>query len=320
MLLAQFIFLKIVIRKDVSYLLVKPRTKSDLLVILATLNSRTELPEKAKQYYLAQEKGYRGELLNDLWVEKINEDILVLHNLLFEINHSQFQIDTLLIAQDRIYLLDVKNHEGDYIYKNDGFYTLSGKETKNHLHQLKRCKNLLRQLLQILGYNYPIESYLIFINPEFFLYTVPPDLPIVFPTQLNRFYTNLNKRPSKLSDKHKTLANKLIAEDKSESYSSQLPNYQYDQVQKGLTCANCCSLSTVVDKKRVICGDCGHSEGFESAVLRNVEEYKILFPERKITTLGIVEWCGGVGSPKVIRRILKNQLTFVENGRYCYYE
>lgn len=307
-------------RKDVGYLLIKPREKSDLLVILEILNTRTELPEKTKQYYLVQEKGYRGEQMNDLWVEKLKEELLVLHNLLFEINHSQFQIDTLLIAQDRIYLLDIKNHEGDYHYKNDGFYTLSGKETKNHLHQLKRCETLLRQLLQTLGYNYPINSYLIFINPEFFLYNAPPDLPIVYPNQLNRFYTTLNKRSSKLSDRHKTLATKLLAEDKSESSYSQLPNYQYDQVQKGFTCACCRSLLTSVIKKKVICSKCGHGEQLETAVMRCVEEHKLLFPEKKITTFVVYEWCGGVLSPKVIRRILKNQLTFVENGRYCYYE
>jgi len=318
-LLSPFIFPKIRIREDVDYLLVKSRTKSDLLVRLEILNARMELPEREKQYYLSLEKGYQGEQLNDLWVEKLKGEVCVLHNLLFEIKNTQFQIDTLIITQDRIYLLEVKNHEGDYIYKNDGFSTLSGKETKNHLHQLKRCETLLRQLLQILGNNYPIESYLIFINPEFFLYNVPPELPIVYPTQLNRFYTNLNKRPSKLNDRHKILANKLLAEDKRESSYSQLPTYQYDQVQKGCTCANCRSLSTVLDKQRVICGDCGHSEKFKTAVLRTIAEFTHLFPERRITTLEVFEWCGGVGSVKGIRRVLKNNFKPQGHGKYTYY-
>jgi hypothetical protein len=279
-----------------------------------------ELEEDENKYYLSQKKGYQGELLNDLWVEKLEEELFVLHNLLFEIKNTQFQIDSLIIAQDRIYLLDVKYHEGDYVYKNDGFYTLSNKEIRNHLHQLRRCETLLRQFIQTLGFNFPIESYLIFNNPEFYLYNAPPELPIVYPTQLTRFYNNLNKRPSKLSEKHKNLATKLLSQDIAESGYSKLPLYKYEQLRKGNTCCSCRSLSTTVINKRVVCSDCGHEESFEYAVLRNVKEYKLLFPDKKITTKGIYEWCGGVGSLKVIRRILKKHLTYVENGRYCYYK
>ncbi|MGM0903315.1 MAG: nuclease-related domain-containing protein [Bacillota bacterium] len=300
-------------------MIVKPRTKSRILAILEILNSRMELPEDEKQYYLSMEKGYRGELLNDLWVEKLTEEILVLHDLLFEIKNTQFQIDTLIIAQDRIYLLDVKYHEGDYIYKNDGFYTLAGKETKNHLHQLRRCETLLRQLLQTLGFNFPIESSLIFNNPEFFLYNVPPELPIIFPTQLKRFYNNLNKRSSKLSEKHKILAYKLLDEVKGESCYSKLPVYKYEQIKKGFTCGSCLSLLTTVDKNRVICTECRHIEHFESAVVRNVKEYKLLFPERKVTTIAIYEWCGGVGSQRSFRRILFNNFTPIGHGKFTHF-
>ncbi|WP_404329592.1 nuclease-related domain-containing protein [Mesobacillus maritimus] len=300
-------------------MIVKPRTKSRILAILEILNSRMELGEDVKQHYLTLEKGYRGELLNDLWVEKLQEEVLVLHDLLFEIKNSQFQIDTLIIAQDRIYLLDVKYHEGDYIYKNDGFYTLAGKETKNHLHQLKRCENLLRQLIQTLGFNFPIESYLIFNNPEFYLYNAPPELPIVFPTQLKRFYQNLNKRPSKLSEKHKILANKLLDEVKGESCYAKLPVYKYEQLQKGCTCGGCRSLLTVVEKRKVVCKECGRVESFETAVLRNVEEYRLLFPDRKITTIGVYEWFGGVGSLKVIRQVLMSNYKSQGHGKYTFY-
>lgn len=290
-----------------------------MLVILEILNSRMELAEEEKQYYLSQEKGHHGEQLNDLWVKKLEEELFVLHNLLFEMKNSQFQIDTLIIAQDRIYLLDVKYHKGDYIYKNDGFYTLSDNETKNHLHQLRRCETLLRQLLQTLGFNIPIESTLIFNNPEFYLYNVPPELPIIFPTQLKRFYNNLNKRPSKLSEKHKLLAKKLLDEDKGESSYSKIPIYKYHQIKKGFSCGTCFSLLTTVEKRKVVCTSCGHIEHLESALLRNVKEYMLLFPERKVTTLAIYEWCGGVGSQRSFRRILFNHFTPIGHGRFTHF-
>lgn len=301
-------------------MVIKPREKSHLLRSLEILNSRMDLTEDEKRYYLSQAKGYQGEKQNDLWVEKLPEDIFVLHDLLFEIRNTQFQIDTLIITQNQLYLLDVKNNEGDYIYKNDGFYTLSGNETKNHLHQLKRCESLLRQLLQTHGYNFPIESYLIFNNPEFFLYNVPPELPIVFPTQLKRFYQKLNKRPSKLSEKHKVLANKLLAKVKGDSCYSNPPNYEYDELQKGIVCVSCQSLQTTVVKKNIICLECGYLEKFEDAVLRSVEEYKLLFPERKVRTMAIYEWCGEVVSDKVIRTILHKNYKLNGLGRFSYFK
>ncbi len=300
-------------------MVIKPRKKSHLLRILEILNSRLDLTEDEQQYYRSQAQGYQGEKQNDLWVERLNEEILILHDLLFEIKNTQFQIDTLMITQDRLYLLDVKNNKGDYIYKNDGFYTLAGKETKNHLHQLRRCESLLRQLLQTLGYNFPIEGYLIFNNPEFFLYNVPPELPIVFPTQLKRFYQNLNKRPSKLSEKHKMLATKLKAMDKGDSCYSRPPAYNHDQLLKGIACGSCHSLITTVVRGKIICSECGHSEQFEASVLRSVEEYKLLFPERKITTMGIYAWFGEVVSDKVIRTILHRNYKLIGLGRYSYF-
>jgi Nuclease-related domain len=278
-----------------------------------------ELAEDENKYYLSQKKGYQGELLNDLWVEKLEEELFVLHNLLFEIKNTQFQIDSLIIAQDRIYLLDVKYHEGDYVYKNDGFYTLSNKEIKNHLHQLRRCETLLRQFIQTLGFNFPIESYLIFNNPEFYLYNAPPELPIVYPTQLTRFYNNLNKRPSKLSEKHKILAKKLLDEEKGESSYSKIPIYKYHQIKKGFSCGSCLSLLTIVENNKVVCTNCGHIEHLESALLRNVKEYMLLFPERKVTTLAIYEWCGGVGSNRSFRRILFNNFTPIGHGRFTHF-
>ena len=42
------------------------------------------------------------------------------------------------------------------------------------------------------------------------------------------------------------------------------------------------------------CETCGNVENWEVAVLRSVEEFKLLFPGRKITTNRVYEWCGGI--------------------------
>jgi hypothetical protein len=54
--------------------------------------------------------------------------------------------------------------------------------------------------------------------------------------------------------------------------------------------------------------------------MRNVEEFKVLFPEWKITTNGIQEWCQIVESKKMIGRILKRNLKSMGYGQWSFYE
>ncbi|WML48568.1 NERD domain-containing protein [Neobacillus sp. PS3-34] len=298
----------------------KSRTEPEKLKILRVLNTRMILTPEEKKYYLNLEKGYEGEVQFDLLTEKLQSDCLILNDLLLEVNNTTFQIDTLIIFSETIYLFEVKNFEGDFYYDADKLLTLSGKEIKNPLDQMKRSNSLLRQLLQNLSVNLPIEAYVISINPEFTLYQTPINLPIIFPTQLNRFLKKLDTKPSRLNSVHKKLADKLVSLHQTESPYSRLPPYEYHQLKKGMTCKRCHSFSMFVRGKKVVCSECGCDEVIESAVLRSVEELKLLFPDRKITTNGVHEWCSFIDSKKYISRILRKNYKIKSFGQWSYYE
>jgi hypothetical protein len=298
----------------------KERTEPKLLKRLRILNTRMDLTEDMKNYYQNQEKGFEGEVKFDLLTEKLPNNCYVLNDLLLETNNSEHQIDTSIIYQETFYLLDVKNFEGDFCYDTDKFLMKSGKEIKNPLIQLERSKSLLRQLLQNLGYHFTIEAYVIFINPEFTLYQTPLNLPFVFPTQINRFMNKLNLRPSRLTTLHNKLANQLVALHQTESNYSKLPPYEYHQLRKGCTCKLCNSFSLFVRGYSVVCNECGFKEPITSAIMRCVEEIKLLFPNRKITTNEIHEWFGVVESSKRIRRVLGKNLQVGGVGQWTFYE
>lgn len=122
----------------------KIRIESDLLKILRSLNTRSELSNEVKKYYFNQEKGFTGEVQFDLLTTKLKNDCYILNDLQLEFNNNSFQIDTVMIYQSTVYLIDVKNYEGNYYYENGNFYIMSGDEIKNPLDQLKRSKNLFR--------------------------------------------------------------------------------------------------------------------------------------------------------------------------------
>jgi len=145
----------------------KSRSEPVEVIILRLLNARMSLVEKDKQHFYNLVKGYEGEVMFDSLTEKLHCQSYILNDLLLESNGSKFQIDSIMLTQEPLYLFEVKNYEGDFYFENERFYTISKKEKeiKNPLQQLERSESLLRQLLQNLGYRIPIEAYVVFINP-----------------------------------------------------------------------------------------------------------------------------------------------------------
>ena len=184
---------------------------------------------------------------------------------------STLQIDTLIISQHTIFPYEIKNQEGDYRYESGNFYPkLSKDEIKNPLHQLNRSKLLLRPLLKNLGFILPIEGNVTFVNPNFTLYQAPLNQPIIHPTQLNSLMKKLNELPSKLTNRHKLLADQLISMHQTDSPYTRFPPYRYEQLQKEFICAKCNSLilSFLMIRERLYANTCGNEETVESALRR----------------------------------------------------
>lgn len=299
----------------------KQRFESEELKLLRSLHIRMKLFDQDLKNYMNLEKGFEGEKKYDKWLaENLSGNFQVLNDLLLEYSKNKFQIDSLIKSGGKFFNINVKNYEGDYYVDGDYWRTLSGLEIKNPLLQLQRSESLLRQLLHNLGYNMSVESYCIFINPKFHLYQAPMNPQLIFPTQLERFIQKINNQSSQLNDRHSQIANKLISLHIIESPYTRLPSYSYEKLEKGIFCPNCYSLDNYFFKERtLVCNKCGFEEGIESAILRNVEEFILLFPDRKITTKAIQDWCKIIDSDKTIRRILINNYQLMQHGRSSYY-
>jgi hypothetical protein len=302
--------------------ILKQRVEPRLLKILQVLKVRGRLSEEDKKYLHSLEKGLQGEQQFDSMTDHLQSNCLVIRDLLLEVNNTEFQIDTVIIYQDSIYLIDIKNFEGDYIYSPETLKTNYGREYKNPLQQLQRSLLLFKQLLQNLGgYNLAVEGFVVFVHSEFTLYQVPVDVPFVFPTQLKRFLKKLDQKPSHLQNTHKRLAEKLISLHKTNSNNAKIPVYEYAIQRKGLHCCNCSSFSVTVDGQILLCKDCGTKEKLSTAIIRMVDELKLLFPDRKITTSEVFEWCGGVlVSKKRINRVLGRHYRSVGVKRWKSFE
>ncbi|WP_373894196.1 nuclease-related domain-containing protein [Virgibacillus sp. CBA3643] len=301
----------------------KPRTISSELQTLKFLNLRMKLPPKDKQYFLQLSKGFDGELKFDTWTETLQCDCIIINDLLLKINNTIFQIDSLIIAGGKVYFYEVKNYEGDFVYhsQSDKFFIKPQQEIVNPVLQAARSESLLTQLLNRYGFNTNIESFVVFINDEFTLYQAPLDKPIIYPNQIKRYIKQFNSLSSKLNRNHFFLADKLISLHINDSPYKQLPSYSYDQLRKGITCLKCNSFSISLKGSKCICEQCGYMEAISTAVMRSVKEFQLLFPEQKITTNIIHDWCRVVKSKRTISSILAHNFRVESNNnnRWTYY-
>lgn len=299
---------------------VKDRYESTELKLLKVLNTRMDLTTEIKQYYFNLEKGFAGEKQFDLHIEPLAKNgWLILNDLLLQYHNSVFQIDSLFISHDTAYLFEVKNFEGDFYISGEKWFSRSGKEIKNPLLQLRRNEDSLRQLLQELGFPFPIESSIVFINPEFLLYQAPLDLPAIFPNQLNQYLKKMNRKPLRLKERHFGFAKRLVSESSNMSPYSKVPNYDYEALKKGIVCSCCKGFLTTLQGKKYVCSSCGYEEGMEAAVMRSVDEFIMLFPDKKITTNIVSDWCKIIRSKKTVRRILGKHLKLIGHGVSSYY-
>jgi hypothetical protein len=301
-------------------MLIKPRSEPLELTILKTLNARSVLNATDSANFQNLDKGYCGEILFDEWLAEISSDNnLILHDLLLEYKNTTFQIDSLLLISNTIHLFEVKNYKGDFFIEEEKWYSMGRKEIKNPLLQLKRTESSLRQLLQEHGFNFSIEAYVVFINPEFQLYLAPANHPIIFPSQLRRFMERLKSKSVILKASHKKLAKQLLSLHMEENPYARMPEFQYADLEKGILCPACQRFYTTFNKPHLICNGCGSVEMYETAVLRSIEEVRMLFPRVKVTTKLVFEWCRVFKSKKTIWKILAKNFKRINQGKISYY-
>lgn len=306
------------IMKDVQQKLVIPKDLQKRRILFARMNLSTQ----EKQQYIRLLKGHEGEKqFYQLIKNNHTTNSIFLHDLLLQSNNSLFQIDHILIHAQTIFSFEVKNYEGEFIIENGNWYVKSTKqEIRNPLNQLNKSDYLLRQLVKNLGYNLPVKSYLVFINRDFTLYQLPPNLPILLRSQLNRFIQFLNKSHVPLKQEHHQLAQDLKKVQITDSSFENLPDYDFKQLRKGITCPECYMFLSRERQSFLLCDNCGYTETLEKGILRNVFEFHLLFPDMKITTNVIYEWCHIFRSPRTIRKVLSKHFIFIQNGPYSYYD
>ena len=295
-------------------MLTRPR-KTPTHKVLALLRVRGKLSELEEARLYRLEKGHEGERhFAEMLSEALHQSYITLYGIMLEHNDSLFQIDSMIISQGTIYLLDIKYYSQEYYYHHNDFYSIKNKEKiDNPLHQLERCEALLQKLLKKHNFHYKIESHVVFIHPEYTLFSAPINQKILLRSQLPRFIRRLNRTPVHITAAELRLRDFIFQRHQEKTIYDDAQFPDLDHIKKGILCLNCAAeMKSHRENGRsgakLQCSKCGKTELAESAVLRTTIEFHTLFPDEMITTTAIRAWCNNLISIKVIRRTLNKYL------------
>lgn len=294
---------------------------SQQLINLRLLHNRKYITEDLSLNLKQLTRGYEGELefFNQL-LEQIHQSAIIINNLILHCDDSEIQIDSLLIVGNNIYLFEVKNYYGDYLIKDERWYNVKNQnEIRNPLIQLNRSRYLFQKILQQQNFNLNLHTYLIFINKEFTLYMPSPNNKIILPTQLNRFLTQLGKQSFQHEQHHIQLIKYLVSNHRHTSKYTTLPEYNFNQLRKGMICVNCDQFVVRYNKSKFKCSYCRKITGIDILLIKAIEEFKVLFPNKTVTVNLIYEWCDRLVSDNTIRKTLNNNYKKMYQGKSAYY-
>lgn len=301
----------------------KQRTKPLNLWVMESLYYRMGLTEKNNYYYSNLDKGFPGEVWLDSLSEKAPGERLLLGDLLLKAGGKTRQIDALIITSKAALLYEVKNFEGEYVYKNDRIYRVgSDKPLWNPFNQLEEADTLLHQLFAEHQIQLPIQSYVVFINPKMTLYQAPVNPSLLLASNLDKHFEETGKNLNRLSSQHRAIANKLCELCLPETLYPGIPEYTYEGLRKGVLCAGCGSFINEITPRKgkyCCCKRCGRKELVSETLDRLIDEYMRLFPGRAISTANIYDWCGGVFTFDRIRAHLSKRFKKQGSNRRTIY-
>lgn len=298
----------------------QPR-KSISLRMLEILNKRKTLSHSDISKLQRLKKGYQGEVVFANALKKyMDHTHHIIYDINLSINCSATQYDVLLLTKENLLHFEVKNLSGDYYIKNDNWhYLLTNRQINNPLHQASRANRLLNDFLRSHQIKLEVISFTIFVHPQFYLYYAPINRNVIFPSQIKYFLENLNQTSHKnfiYPDIYKLLTNSHIEKLPHEV----LPEYPYEELEKGVFCNGCLRRLYSKTNKFITCNFCNKTLTIKEVIEKSTIEFSILFPDEPITINTIHLWTNQSFNKKTIAKHLNSFLTHIPNGKFSYYK
>lgn len=296
----------------------KERTQAKMHRIYQVLDCRMGLSAEGKQELWAMDRGLEGEFGWDGHTEKLRGGSLILNDVHLRNRYAKFQMDTVLVTGGPLYLIEVKNFEGEYQWGETKLIKWNGTKIANPLLKLEENKVKLELFLERSGFPKEVAARIVYINPSFHMPVPEGQKQHLLYPQIRRFLQEVERNDCPLTEKDRRLAQLLKEQHYGDYVDDSLPAYTYAQLKKGITCPKCSSLRTLLEGKMLCCSFCWGKSVARLAIKGSVDQFKLLFPTERVTTRRMQEWCACEDRFRIYRT-LQEYWTPVGAGPHRFY-
>lgn len=230
-----------------------------------------------------------------------------------------FECDFLLITRYKIYVFEIKNYKGEFVYK-DGFVKINNKQkTFNPIHQTRRNYRNVQEIISEINPNIQVEGATIFtgINNAVFMESEVSDIKIIPRSYLKWYIDQIIKEEQ---ENRRLITNQEAILEKLTSYqieNSFLPEAiskeKMATAKRGIQCAKCHSFHIKVNRFNVECR-CGYKEDREIATLRAIYDYAVLMFDKPLTRSSLLEFLDGQASKTYLVNNLNKHFPAINNS------
>ena len=231
-------------------------------------------------------------------------------------NDSHFECDFILITGHAVYVFEVKNYYGKFVYENGQSYSRGRAITYNPINQARNARLHLQQLL----HHYTVKGALVFIGKhnQVCINDEINDIDILETNEVYEFIQSI-KREEELHNGRYHNTSDIVQH--LQKYRIDPPYHpapytraDMEKAKKGIFCANCQQKVAVNRNKYVIC-PCGLHESKEEAVIRTACEYGVLTYGQSFVVRDIYNFLGQEVSIDYVRILLRGHFKIVPNSK-----
>lgn len=285
---------------------------------LRALKWRLPLNDDFENYLSRLERGFHGENEFSKKLVAYNE-YAHLYDFTFEIDGSTRQIDAILLFNNECVIFEVKNYMGDFIYKDDEFYTYhTMQKISSPIRQLDDAAEKFSELLYRLGKRRSVRKFVVFINEEFHLYQAPDHRSIITRPQLRRALNSLTRHQRPANSATLELRDTLLKLNIKDTRPAKVL-YQYDDLKKGLFCYKDGTVLERSGRTEYSCTTCDSKISVKDLILETAREFSILFPKEKITVPALIDFSGGLLTKHNLQKVLREECDRLSKARGTFY-
>lgn len=268
--------------------------------------------------------GKEGE---DLLVDYLKrygcEDWFIGRNLWMDY-YGRFESDVFLFTRRGHYIFEVKNYEGQFVYRDGNCWLNNWKLSTNCVSQVRRAVTNFEGMCKEAGLACKPKGVLAMVGRDSWarIEDEVRDITVLNHGQLMAFVKRL-KQEDERGGKRVDFKGLL---DIFKQYQIENPfrpemvsSEEFARLRKGICCGRCGKFSVEIGRWFVKCA-CGFEESRESAIVRTICDYGVINYQLDLKTQEVLAFFGGDISRGNLITILQKHFEAVDRNRYSYYK